>query len=123
MYSADVKLTDLEQDRLPTPRGYKILVAMPTVEAKTEGGVWRPDQLIKLEETASIFGFVVEMGTLAYKDASKFPDGPWCQQGDWVVFRSYSGTRFKIGGHEFRLINDDTVEAVVDDPRGIERAT
>jgi co-chaperonin GroES (HSP10) len=81
-----------------------------------------PDKLIKLEETASIIGFVVEMGDECYKDKEKFPNGPYCQKGDFVIFRSYSGTRFKIKGDEFRLINDDTVEAVVDDPRGYTRA-
>jgi co-chaperonin GroES (HSP10) len=62
------------------------------------------------------------MGSLAYKDEAKFPSGPWCKGGDWVLFRAYSGTRIKIHGREFRIINDDTVEAVVEDPRGIARA-
>jgi co-chaperonin GroES (HSP10) len=62
------------------------------------------------------------MGDLCYKDENKFPTGAWCQEGDWVLFRAYSGSRIKIHGREFRLINDDTVEAVVDDPRGIYRA-
>jgi co-chaperonin GroES (HSP10) len=68
-------------------------------------------------KTASIIGLVIAMGKAAYKDADKFPDGPYCKEGDFVIFRSYSGTRFKLRGEEFRLINDDTVEAVVDDPR------
>jgi co-chaperonin GroES (HSP10) len=122
MYSAEIKISDIDNDRIPTPKGYKVLIAVPQVEEKTTGGIIRPDQLRKLEETASIFGFVVELGDLAYRDEDKFPTGPFCKPGDWIVFRSYSGTRFKIGNHEFRLINDDTVEAVVDDPRGIERA-
>jgi co-chaperonin GroES (HSP10) len=62
------------------------------------------------------------MGSDCYKDESKFPTGPWCKEGDWVVMRAFSGTRISIHGKEFRLINDDTVEAVVDDPRGIQRA-
>ena len=69
----------------------------------------------------AIVGFVLKMGDLAYADEKKFPTGPWCKQGDWVVFRAYSGTRIKIYGQEFRIINDDSVEAVVDDPRGIAR--
>ena len=80
-----------------------------------------PDGLRAAEETASIIGFVMAMGADAYKDHSKFPNGPFCKKGDFVIFRSYSGTRFKIHGKEFRLINDDTVEAVVDDPRGYTR--
>lgn len=121
MYSADIKI-DAPPERIPVPAGYKVLIAIPKVEEKTEGGIYRPDQLKKLEETASIFGFVLELGELAYKDEAKFPTGPFCKQGDWVVFRSYSGTRFRIADQEFRLINDDTVEAVIDDPRGIQRA-
>ena len=73
------------------------------------------------EQTASIFGYVVSMGDLSYADESKFATGAWCKVGDWVVFRSYSGTRFRVGNQEFRLINDDTVEAVIDDPREIQR--
>jgi co-chaperonin GroES (HSP10) len=107
---------------VPRPSGYKILVAMPTVKEKTEGGVIRPDSLRKQEEVASIFGVVVTMGPDAYKDEGKFPSGPWCKEGDWVVMRSYTGTRFKIQDQEFRLINDDSVEAVVEDPEHIARA-
>jgi co-chaperonin GroES (HSP10) len=65
---------------------------------------------------------VLKVGPEAYADADKFPSGPYCKEGDFVIFRSYSGTRFKVAGKEFRIINDDTVEAVVDDPRGYERA-
>ena len=64
---------------------------------------------------------VIELGSLAYADKDKFPNGPWCKKGEWVLIRSYSGTRFKIDNQEFRIINDDTVEAVVDDPRKVER--
>ena len=80
-----------------------------------------PDTLTKMEQTASIIGLVVEMGEDSYKDEQKFPNGPYCKKGDFVIFRSYSGTRFKVKNEEFRLINDDTVEAVVDDPRGFAR--
>lgn len=108
--------------RVPAPSGYKILIALPEVKEKTKGGVFLPDHLKDREGVASILGFVVAMGPDAYKDESKFPTGPWCKEGDFVIFRSYSGTRFRVDGKEFRLINDDTVEAVVDDPRGYERA-
>jgi chaperonin GroES len=120
MYSTEIKISDAT--KIPNPKGYKVLIAVPHVEEKTSGGILRPDSLRKLEETASIFGYVVSMGELAYQDTKKFPTGPYCEVGDWVVFRSYSGTRFRIGNQEFRLINDDTVEAVIDDPSGIERA-
>lgn len=107
--------------KLPTPVGYKLLIAIPEFSEKTDGGVYMPDSLKTAEETASIIGFVLSVGSGAYSDPSRFPDGPWCKEGDFVIFRSYSGTRFKVMGKEFRIINDDTVEGVVDDPRGYAR--
>lgn len=122
MYKID-KITDESiVTKLPEPSGYRLLIAIPDMEEKTEGGVYLPDKLKDAENTASILGFVIKAGPDAYGDADKFPTGPWCKEGDFVVFRSYSGTRFKFRGKEFRLINDDTVEAVVDDPRGFARA-
>jgi len=108
--------------KLPEPKGYRLLIAIAEVDDKTEGGVYMPDSLKKAEETASIIGFVLKVGSEAYADKARFPDGPWCKEGDFIIFRSYSGTRFKIAGKEFRIINDDTVEAVVSDPRGYTRA-
>lgn len=106
---------------LPQPVGYKILIAIPKKDEKI-GSIHIPESLRKAEETASIYGMVVSIGPDAYLDGSKFPSGAWCKEGDWVVFRSYSGTRMVVEGVEYRLINDDTVEAVVDDPRKLERA-
>jgi len=108
--------------KLPEPVGYKILIAVPELNKTTEGGVHLPDERRSAEETASIIGYVITVGADAYADKAKFPGGPWCKTGDFVVFRSYSGTRFKVHGREFRIINDDTVEAVVEDPRGYSRA-
>jgi co-chaperonin GroES (HSP10) len=116
-----VEVEDSTVSQLPEPMGYKILIAMTGVSEKTQGGVIRPEAMRSAEETASIVGFVVKIGKDAYNDKRKFPNGAFCKEGDFVIFRSYSGTRFKIHGKEFRLINDDTVEAVVDDPRGYER--
>lgn len=109
-------------NKLPEPSGYKLLIAMLETGEKTEGGVYMPDTLKAMEDTASIIGFVLKAGPDAYTDTAKFPTGAYCKEGDFVIFRSYSGTRFKLGDKEFRLINDDTVEAVVDDPRGYKRA-
>ncbi len=122
MYTANKVEDEDVKARMPQPSGYRLLIAIPEISEKTEGGVFMPDNLKKAEETASIIGFVVKVGPEAYADASKFPNGPWCNEGDFVIFRSYSGTRFKVLGKEFRLINDDTVEAVVEDPRGYSRA-
>ena len=120
MYSAEkIELDEETTRKLPEPKGYKLLIAIPKLEEKTQGGVIIPDKLKGLEQTASIIGLVIALGEAAYKDAEKFPDGPYCKEGDFVIFRSYSGTRFKVESEEFRLINDDSVEAVVQDPRGI----
>lgn len=117
---ATAKKEDVAADRLPVPQGYKVLIAVPKVEEKTQGGVFITDKLKSAEEVASILGYVVSMGDEAYTDPKR-SSKPWCKVGDWVIFRSYSGTRFTVDGHEFRLINDDTVEAVVADPRGFKR--
>ena len=107
--------------QLPDPKGYKLLIALPEPDEVTEGGIIKAKQTMEIEEIGSICGFVLKMGPDAYKDDKKFPNGPYCNEGDWILMRSYSGTRFKIHGKEFRLINDDSVEAVVEDPRGIEK--
>ena len=122
MYTGDKTTDERVASKLPQPQGYKILIGVPEISEKTEGGVFMPDGLKSAEETASIIGFVMKLGPDAYNDESKFPNGAYCKEGDFVIFRSYSGTRFKIHGKEFRLINDDTVEAVVEDPRGDSRA-
>jgi co-chaperonin GroES (HSP10) len=121
MYTGNTTTEEKVASKLPKPQGYKILIGVPEVSDKTEGGVFMPDGLRSAEETASIIGFVMSLGPDCYADKDKFPNGPFCKEGDFVIFRSYSGTRFKIHNKEFRLINDDTVEAVVDDPRGYTR--
>ena len=123
---ADTQLQDYEDEQanyasqLPKPTGYKILVALPAPDEKTEGGLLKASETMQREEVASIVGFVIAMGPDCYKDPERFPSGvPYCKEQDWIIMRAYSGTRMKIHGKEFRLINDDSVEAVVQDPRGI----
>ena len=108
--------------QLPEPKGYKLLIALPEVEEATEGGILKSAQSQHEESIATVVGWVMSMGPDAYANYNRFPNGPYCQVGDFVIFRAFSGTRIKIHGKEFRLINDDTVEAVVEDPRGVERA-
>jgi len=116
----------VEQQRkakqLPDPSGYRILCAIPEVEEKTEGGIIKADITIQHEELLTTVLFVLKMGPDAYGDTKRFPSGPWCKQGDFVLVRPHAGTRVKIHGQEFRIINDDSVEAVVEDPRGVKRA-
>ena len=107
--------------QLPEPRGYKILIAMPGAEEKTEGGIIKAAVTRQLEEVGAMYGLVLKLGPDAYADKNRFPNGPYCEEGDLILMRSYSGTRFRIHGKEFRLINDDSVEAVIQDPRGLEK--
>lgn len=116
-------LPDSEKAKqLPEPSGYKLLCALPEVEDKYESGILKADTTVRVEEHSTVVLFVLKAGPQAYGDPDKFPLGPWCKEGDFVITRAYAGTRFKIHGREFRLINDDQVEAVVQDPRGITRA-
>ena len=108
-------------NQMPKPTGYKILIALPEPDEKTDGGIIKSSQTIHTEEVGSIVGFVLDTGPDVYSDSVRFPTGPFCKKGDWIVMRSYTGTRFMVHGKEFRLINDDSVEAVVEDPRGIVR--
>jgi co-chaperonin GroES (HSP10) len=107
--------------QLPEPVGYHILVAIPEVENKYDSGLIKADSTMHTEEVLSTVFFVVKMGPDCYKDDKRFPTGPWCKVGDFILARPNSGTRLKIHGREFRLINDDSIEAVVQDPRGITR--
>lgn len=108
---------------LPEPTGYRILCAVPDV-AKTfdNTNILRADSFAQQEAHATTVLFVLRVGPDAYKDTAKFPSGAWCKEGDFVLVRTYSGTRFKIYGKEFRILNDDQIDAVVDDPRGMTRA-
>ena len=123
--SVGVESTDKEArnaHQLPDPKGYKILINLPEPEESTEGGILKAQQTIEREEVGSIIGFVLKLGADAYQDKKRFPNGPYCKEGDFIIMRSYSGTRFLVHGKEFRLINDDSVEAVVEDPRGVMKA-
>lgn len=106
---------------IPAPTGYRILVAIPKAEETFDNGLFKADRTRMEEEVMTTVGLVVAMGPDCYHDKVRFPNGPYCKIGDFVVMRAYSGTRVRIYGKEWRLINDDTVEAVVEDPRGISR--
>jgi len=107
--------------QLPDPQGYRLLCAIPEIEKETEGGILKIESVIEREELLTTVLFVVKMGPDAYGDTKRFPSGPWCKEGDFVLVRPNAGTRVEIHGREFRIINDDSVEAVVEDPRGIKR--
>ena len=107
--------------QLPKPQGYRILCAIPEVEKEFDNGLAKADQTLRYDELLTTVLFVVDLGPDCYKDPARFPNGAWCKKGDFVLVRPNAGTRLVIHGREFRIINDDSVEAVVDDPRGISR--
>jgi hypothetical protein len=109
--------------QLPKPAGYKILCAIPEQEKEYEGdiGIIKADETMRYDELLTTVLFVVDLGPDCYMDKAKFPTGPWCQKGDFVLTRPNAGSRLLIHGREFRIINDDSVEGVVEDPRGIKR--
>lgn len=108
--------------QVPDPVTYHLLCVLPKAEEEFESGLVKASQTMHFEEVLSPVLFVMKMGPDAYKDATRFPSGPSCKVGDFVLVRPNTGTRLKIHGQEFRIINDDSVEAVVEDPRGIKRA-
>ena len=121
--SVDFSATNEEKaTQLPTPTGYRILCALPEVEKEYESGILKADETLRHEGLLATVLFVVAMGPDCYNDKERFPSGPWCQVGDFVLVRPNAGTRVEIHGKDFRFLNDDSIEAVVLDPRGIRRA-
>jgi len=109
--------------QLPIPVGYHLLIAMPEVEEKYEdSSILKSVDAMNREAVMSIIGLVLGMGDQAYSDKDRFPTGAWCEVGDYVMFRANTGTRFTVRGAEYRLMNDDSIEAIVKDPRGVTRA-
>ena len=107
--------------QLPDPSGYRILCGIPNIDETYESGILKSDMTLQHEELLTTVLFVIKMGPDCYKDKERFPSGPWCKEGDFILVRPHAGTRLKIHGQEFRIINDDSVEGVVEDPRGISR--
>ena len=108
--------------QLPEPKGWKVLCAVVETDETFEGSsLVKTGATRQAEEVSSPVLFVMKLGPDAYKDETKFPSGAYCKEGDFIITRPYAGTRVKIHGREFRLINDDMVDATVEDPRGISR--
>jgi len=106
-------------ERMPQPTGWRILILPYKGKAVTEGGIHLVQSQVDRESLATVVGYVVRLGPDAYGDENKFPDGAWCQEGDWVIFGRYAGARFKIEGGDMRLLNDDEILAVIDNPEDI----
>lgn len=118
--SLDVqKLEESVLDRIPTPTGWRIVVLPYRGAEKTKGGIVLSEQTRTREQVATVCGYVLAVGDLAYKDEGKFPNGPWCKTGDWIVFGRYAGARINIDGGEIRILNDDEILARIKDPQDI----
>ena len=105
--------------RMPAPTGWRLLILPYRGKGRTEGGILLPDSLVERESVATVCGYVLRVGPLAYADKKKFPSGAWCGEKDWIIFGRYAGARFKIDGGEVRVLNDDEVIAVIQDPEDI----
>ena len=124
MTEETVAVTEAEVEaQMPKPVGYRLLIALPQIEETFNSlGIVKAERTLYEEQLMTVTGVVLDMGEQAYADKDRFPNGPWCRVGDFVVFRANSGTRIRVNGVEYRLMNDDSIEAVVADPRGITRA-
>jgi co-chaperonin GroES (HSP10) len=112
----------LHQDvlnRIPTPTGWRIAILPYRGAEKSKGGIVLSEETQRKTNLATVCGYVLKVGTLAYADESKFPTGAWCKEGDWIIFGRYAGARIPIDGGEIRLINDDEVLGVVNDPEDV----
>ena len=114
-YAINVSLIE----RMPDPTGWRLLILPYRGKGKTEGGIYLPDAVVQEQTVSTQVGYVLKVGSLAYGDKEKFPTGPWCAKGDWVMFARYAGSRFKIDGGEVRILNDDEVLAKILEPEDI----
>ena len=112
----------LDDALIPKPVGYRLLIALPNVDETFGGEIVKATKTLRDDYVLSTIGLVLDMGEQAYADKDRFPTGPWCKQGDYVMFRANTGTRFKVGAQEYRLMNDDSIEAIVDDPSVVTRS-
>ena len=111
-------LADKEETKLPNPTGWRLLILPFKIGQKTKGGLVLADETIERSQVASTCGLVLRMGPYCY-DKEKFPEGPWCKKGDWVIFARYAGSRILIDGGEVRLLNDDEILATINNPEDI----
>ena len=111
-------LIDKESSKLPKPTGWRILVLPFKMKEKTKGGIIMSETTIERQQVASQCGLVISMGDQCY-DKERYPEGPWCKKGQWVVFARYAGSRIQIDGGEVRLLNDDEILATIENPEDI----
>ena len=115
----DPETIENQRDQLPEPSGWRILVLPFTPKEKTKGGIIIAQESLEKLRIATNCGYVIKMGPLAYHDKEKFPTGPWCKKGQWVIFARYAGSRLPIEGGEVRLLNDDEVLGTIENPESV----
>ena len=108
-----------EMEKVPNPTGYRITLFPLKLDSKTKSGIHLTDETVQESQLTTNICKVLKVGPDAYKDKDKFPTGPWCKEDDWVLITRYAGSRIRIDGGELRIINDDEILAVIDDPRDI----
>tara|TARA_R100001129_G_scaffold172296_1_gene142895 strand:+ start:2741 stop:3196 length:456 start_codon:yes stop_codon:yes gene_type:complete len=113
------KMSDSVLDRIPTPTGWRIVILPYRGVERTKGGIVLAEETKQKTQLATVCGYVLKVGTLAYKDESKFFTGPWCKEKDWVIFGRYAGSRINIDGGEIRILNDDEILGVLNSPEDI----
>ena len=113
------KITPTLLEELPDPTGWRILILPYRGKGQTDGGIYLTEKTVERQQIATVLGYVLKTGPLAYHDENKFPTGPWCKSGDWVLFGRYAGSRFEIEGGEVKILNDDEIIAKISDPEAI----
>lgn len=106
-------------ERIPMPTGWRIVILPYRGANKSKGGIVLADKTIERQQVSTTCGYVLSVGPLAYADTVKFPTGPWCKKGDWIIFGRYAGARMNIDGGEIRILNDDEILATIHDPEDI----
>ena len=113
------RLKTKEASKLPAPTGWRMLILPFKMNEKTKGGLYLGQDTLERQQVGSTCGLILAMGPDCYGDKEKFPEGPWCKKGDWIIFARYAGSRIQIDGGEVRLLNDDEVLATIDNPEDI----
>ena len=113
------KLPDSALARMPQPTGWRILILPYRGSEKTKGGIYKTAETMDRNSFATVVGYVLAVGPEAYSDTARYPTGPWCKRGDWVMIGRYAGARFRIEGGEVRIINEDEVIATIADPADV----
>lgn len=114
-----IEQADSMKERLPKPTGWRVIVLPYRGARKTKGGIELANETIERQQLTTTCAYVLAVGPLAYQDTSKFPDGPWCKEGDWIIFGRYAGARMMIDGGEIRILNDDEILATIKNPEDI----